>query len=77
MQYKKVCVESFGYELPETIITSLNLEERLAPIYEKFNLSYGRLELMTGIRERRFWNDGITPSQASIKAAEKAIASPV
>ena len=73
MQYKKVCVESFGYELPETIITSLSLEERLAPIYEKFNLSYGRLEVMTGIRERRFWNDGITPSQASIKAAEKAI----
>jgi 3-oxoacyl-[acyl-carrier-protein] synthase-3 len=73
MQYKKVCVESFGHELPENIITSLSLEERLAPIYEKFNLSYGRLEIMTGIRERRFWDDGVTPSQASIKAAEKAI----
>ncbi len=73
MQYNKVCVESFGYELPETIITSLSLEERLAPIYAKFNLSYGRLELMTGIRERRFWDDGVTPSQASIKAAEKAV----
>src|SRR3972149_4463453 len=73
MQYKKVCVESFGHELPETIVTSLSLEERLAPIYKKFNLSYGRLEIMTGIRERRFWDDGVTPSQASIKAAEKAI----
>ena len=73
MQYKKVCVESFGYELPDNIVTSLNLEERLAPIYDKLNLSYGRLEMMTGIRERRFWNDGVTPSQASIKAAEKAI----
>jgi 3-oxoacyl-[acyl-carrier-protein] synthase III len=73
MQYKKVCVESFGYELPENIVTSLSLEERLAPIYDKFNLSYGRLEMMTGIRERRFWDDNITPSQASIKAAEKAI----
>jgi 3-oxoacyl-[acyl-carrier-protein] synthase III len=73
MKYKKVCVESFGYELPETIITSLSLEERLAPIYNKLNLHYGRLEMMTGIRERRFWDDGVTPSQASIKAAEKAI----
>jgi 3-oxoacyl-[acyl-carrier-protein] synthase III len=73
MRYQKVCVESFGYELPETIITSLSLEERLAPIYKKLNLRYGRLEMMTGIRERRFWNDGVTPSQASIKAAEKAI----
>jgi 3-oxoacyl-[acyl-carrier-protein] synthase-3 len=73
MQYKKVCVESFGYELPENIVTSLSLEERLAPIYEKFNFPYGRLEMMTGIRERRFWHDGVTPSQASTKAAEKAI----
>ncbi len=73
MQYKKVCVESFGYELPRNIVTSLSLEERLAPIYDKFNLSYGRLEMLTGIRERRFWDDEIMPSQASIKAAEKAI----
>jgi 3-oxoacyl-[acyl-carrier-protein] synthase III len=73
MRYKKVCVESFGYELPETIVTSVSLEERLAPIYNKLNLAYGRLEMMTGIHERRFWDDGVTPSQASIKAAEKAI----
>jgi acyl-CoA:acyl-CoA alkyltransferase len=73
MQYEKVCLESFGYELPEKIVTSLSLEERLAPIYDKLNLSYGRLELITGIRERRFWDDEITPSQASVRAAEKAI----
>jgi 3-oxoacyl-[acyl-carrier-protein] synthase-3 len=29
--------------------------------------------MITGIRERRFWDDDITPSRASIKAAEKAI----
>jgi 3-oxoacyl-[acyl-carrier-protein] synthase III len=73
MQYKKVCLESFGYELPTNIVTSLSLEERLAPIYDKLGLSYGRLQMMTGIRERRFWDDGVTPSQASVKAAEKAI----
>jgi len=74
MRYKKVCVESFGYELPETVVTSQSLEERVAPIYQKLNLSYGRFEMMTGIRERRFWDDETTPSQASTKAAEKAIA---
>jgi 3-oxoacyl-[acyl-carrier-protein] synthase III len=73
MQYKKVCIESFGYELPENIVTSVSLEERLAPIYNKFSLRYGRLEMGTGIRERRFWHDGVTPSQAGIKAAERAI----
>ncbi|TET16211.1 MAG: 3-oxoacyl-ACP synthase III [Dehalococcoidia bacterium] len=74
MLYKNVRIESFGYELPETVVTSQSLEERVAPIYEKLNLSYGRFEMMTGIRERRFWDDETTPSQASTKAAEKAIA---
>jgi len=74
MRYNKVCVEAFGYEIPDTVVTSQNLEERVAPVYEKLNLSYGRFELMTGIRERRFWADETSPSQASTKAAEKAIA---
>lgn len=75
MQYNKVCVESFGYELPDNAVTSLSLEERLAPIYDRFSLSYGRLEMLTGIRERRLWDDDITPSRAGVKAAEKAISS--
>ena len=75
MRYKNVRIESFGYELPEEIATSVSLEERLAPVYKKLNRSYGRLEMMTGIRERRFWDENMPPSQASIRSAEKAIAS--
>ena len=74
MLYKNVHIESFGYELPPNIVTSLGLEERLAPVYDRLNLAFGRLEMMTGIRERRFWNNGMPPSQASTIAAEKAIA---
>jgi 3-oxoacyl-[acyl-carrier-protein] synthase III len=74
MLYKKVCIEAFGYELPEIIVTSLSLEERLGPVYEKVNRNYGRLEMMTGIKERRFWDEDTPPSKFSVKAAEKAIA---
>jgi len=74
MLYKNVCIESFGYELPQNVITSLSLEESLAPVYDKLNLVFGRLEMMTGIRERRFWDNGMPPSQTSAIAAEKAIA---
>lgn len=74
MRYQEVCIESLGYEIPETVVTSQSLEERVAPVYEKLNLSYGRFEMMTGIRERRFWDDETTPSQASTRVAEKAIA---
>jgi 3-oxoacyl-[acyl-carrier-protein] synthase III len=74
MRYGKVCVEAFGYELPQKVVTSQSLEERLAPVYEKVHRSFGRLELMTGIRERRVWEEGTPPSLPSTRAAEKAIA---
>ena len=74
MFYKNVHIESFGYELPPNIITSLSLEGRLAPVYDRLNLAFGRLEMMTGIHERRCWNNGMPPSQTSTIAAEKAIA---
>jgi 3-oxoacyl-[acyl-carrier-protein] synthase III len=74
MRYRNVCIEAFGYELPERVVTSQSLEERLAPVYVKMHRSSGALEMMTGIRERRVWEEGTPPSLPSIKAAEKAIA---
>ena len=75
MRYRNVCVEAFGHELPRKVITSASLEERLATVYARVNRSPGRLELMTGIRERRVWEDGTPPSLPSTRAARKAIAS--
>jgi len=74
MRYDKVCVESFAYKLPDTVITSQSLEEKLVSVYEKLKLPLGRFEMMTGIRERRVWDEGTRPSQVSAQAAEKAIA---
>ena len=74
MRYEKVCVESLGYELPDNVVTSQSMEERLLPVYQKLNRSPGRLEKMTGIRERRLWDNGTQPSQPSTRAAQKALA---
>jgi len=74
MLFRKVCIASLGYELPPNIVTSAELEKRLAPLYERLQLPYGRLELMTGIRERRFWNGGARPSMIAAQAGEKALA---
>ncbi|VAX22653.1 3-oxoacyl-[ACP] synthase III in alkane synthesis cluster [hydrothermal vent metagenome] len=73
MKFNNVCLEALGYELPPKIVTSGDLEDKLAPLYDRLNLNKGRLEMMTGIRERRFWENGIRPSGAAIKAGEKAI----
>ena len=73
MQYRRVCLEAFGYTLPEEIVTSSELERRLAGAYERLRLPEGRLELMTGIRERRFFPPGTVPSSVSVVSGEKAI----
>lgn len=73
MLFKNVCIEAFGYELPEDIVSSEEIEDRLSPVYENLKLPYGRLEMMSGIKERRFWKNGMRPSKVSVLSAEKAI----
>jgi acyl-CoA:acyl-CoA alkyltransferase len=74
MHYNNVCIEAFGYTLPDEIVTSQQIERRLEPLYRRLRLPEGRLELMTGIRERRFWTGDSLPSDHSIASARRAIA---
>lgn len=73
MRFKNVCIESLGYHLPPNVVTSAALEKRLEPLYQKLKLPAGRLELMSGIVERRFWDVGTLPSQVASIAGEQAI----
>ena len=74
MRYTHVCLESLGYTLPQEVVDSAEIETHLAPLYERLRLPPGRLELMTGIQQRRFWSPGTLPSEKSIESAERAIA---
>jgi acyl-CoA:acyl-CoA alkyltransferase len=73
VRYQNVCLEALAYTLPEQIVTSAEIETMLAPLYGRLRLPEGRLELMTGIRERRFWPPGTLPSEISIASGRKAI----
>ncbi|MHC4696281.1 MAG: 3-oxoacyl-ACP synthase III [Planctomycetota bacterium] len=72
-RFAHICFEAFGYVLPENVVSSAQLEQELAPIYKRFGLHQGRLEMMTGIRERRFWDEGTVPSDASTRAGRRAL----
>jgi 3-oxoacyl-[acyl-carrier-protein] synthase III len=74
MKFQHVRFHGFGYELPPNKISSEAIEDRLASVYERLKLPRGRLELMSGIKERRFWNPGTKPSDAAALAGRKAIA---
>src|SRR3954470_15518756 len=72
MRFSHACIESIAVALPEERYTSAGIEAQLRPLYERLKLPEGRLELMTGIRERRMWPTGTRPSDASA-AAGKAV----
>ncbi len=73
MRFENVRIAAIAHALPEERITSLQLEKELLPLYERFRLREGRLELMSGIRERRFFARGTRPSQAAARAGERAL----
>ena len=75
MLYSKVNIDSFGYELAPDVVTSDDIEKRLAPLYKTLHLKKGQLESLTGVYERRFWAPGYKMHKGAIKAGEKAIES--
>jgi len=73
MRFAHVRIAAVAHALPEERLSSLALEERLAPVYDRLRLRAGRLELMSGIRERRFWTRGTRPSEAAARAGALAL----
>ena len=73
ISYTNVCLDTFGYELPPHTLTSEEIEQRLEPVYSRLKLPQGRLELMSGIRERRLWPQGTLPSQAAALAGKDVL----
>ena len=73
MRFQDVRIAGFGHVLAPDRVTSLELEARLAPLYERFRLHPGRIEMMSGIRERRYWKPGTMPSTEATRAAEDAL----
>ena len=72
-KFERVYVTALGYELGPVVVTSAELEERLAPVYGRLNLQPGQLEAWTGISERRWWQPGFQLSAGAIAAGRKAL----
>ncbi|MGI8613282.1 MAG: 3-oxoacyl-ACP synthase III [Nocardioidaceae bacterium] len=59
-------------DAPE-IITSAALDQRLADTYKRVGLRPGMLERLAGIRERRWWPDGVSFVDGAATAGAKAL----
>jgi 3-oxoacyl-[acyl-carrier-protein] synthase-3 len=74
MRFHNVAIEATAYELGPHRVTSKELEAQLAPTMQRLGIQAGRLEELSGIRERRFWDPGTMPSDVATSAARKVIA---
>ena len=74
MRFRHVCVEALAYTLPGEIVTSDQIEQQLAPLYQRLRLPAGRLELMSGIRQRRLWPRQSRVSDGSIQTGRLCLA---
>lgn len=56
------------------VVASSWLEEQLTPSLTRLGLRPGLLENLAGIRERRWWPEGVRYTDGAVDAAEKALA---
>jgi len=73
MKYSRVYVDAIGYALAPVVVSSEELEERLAPVYGALHLRPGQLESLTGIQERRWWERDYPVGDGAIEAGTKAL----
>lgn len=55
------------------VLSSADLDARLSSVYQRVGLRAGLLEHLVGIRERRWWAEGVTFVEGAATAAAKAI----
>jgi 3-oxoacyl-[acyl-carrier-protein] synthase-3 len=73
MKYSKVFITSFGYELPPHIVTTAQIEARIKPFLDAVGFQPGQLEALTGIRERRYWDEDHTLADHAAVAGQRAL----
>lgn len=73
MLFNNVSLLSVGYVLPPQVVTSADIESQLDSVYQRLKLPQGRLEGMSGIRERRLWNTKTRISDMSAVSCRRAL----
>jgi acyl-CoA:acyl-CoA alkyltransferase len=74
MKYSKVYIDAIGYEIAPVVVSSRELERRLKDLYSALHIGEGQLEALTGIVERRWWEEGYRISDGAIAAGRRALA---
>jgi 3-oxoacyl-(acyl-carrier-protein) synthase III len=67
-----VCISGVGAEIPDQVVTTTDLEQRVR-LCERFGVERGWLEQVTGVRERRWAEPHVQPSMLATRASRRAL----
>jgi 3-oxoacyl-[acyl-carrier-protein] synthase III len=73
MLFENVCIEGMGYVIPNHVVKTSWIEEQLIPVYKKVGAPKGFIERLTGIKEHRWWDEGIVVSDGAAMAGEQTL----
>jgi len=73
MKFDNVSVLSVAHVDAPHRIPSEEIERELAPTMERLGVRPDLLRELSGIIERRFWDEGVMPSEVAANAGEKAL----
>lgn len=73
MLFNNIAVMGMGYLDAPHVVTSASIEDELAETMQRLNMRPHLIESLTGIRARRFWDEGVQPSDVATQAAVRAL----
>ncbi|MBW1877049.1 MAG: 3-oxoacyl-ACP synthase III [Deltaproteobacteria bacterium] len=73
MKFDNVGIEAVGYVLPPKVVRSEDLEATFARTLQRLGMPRGQVESLSGVRERRWFDEGTQPSVVAAMAAERAL----
>jgi len=74
MKFSRVAIASVAHVDAPHQVPSAQLEAQIQTTLKRLGLPMGLLKGLSGIQSRRFWDEGVKPSDAATMAAERAIA---
>ncbi len=73
MKFQNVCIDDIAWVIPDNAVSTLSLEQKMAPAYARLGMTVGQLQALTGQQERRFWEPGTPPSHGAIQACSQIL----
>ena len=73
MLFENVAIQSVVSVDPPNRVSSSEIQERLKPTLDRLSVRGNPLIDLAGIEERRWWDDGMQPSDAATLAGRKAL----